>query len=204
MLCVVVGDNHRERTQTIDALLPTEGEVFVFDETMGTVGDLEQYLYPSLFMSAPPVIHAKYMLATEPLEPSFVRQLLASPTLFIFEEIELPAPLVTVFKKQGVVIHAQEKTKTIKKEADIFVVTGALMASDKKKRWMIYRDALTQHPIEAIMGILYWKVRDMALKNPKEKAVHLKLYRELLNAHARAWESGTPLELEIEKVLLMQ
>jgi hypothetical protein len=109
MLCVVVGDNHRERTQTIDALLPIEGEVFVFDETMGTVGDLEQYLYPSLFMSAPPVIHAKYMLATEPLDPSFVRQLLASPTLFIFEEIELPAPLVTVFKKQGAVIHAQEK-----------------------------------------------------------------------------------------------
>lgn len=204
MLYLVVGDNHTHRGEHIATIVPQEGEVFVFDETQGTLLDLEQFLYPSLFMAAAPIVHLKYMLDTDVLTGAFLQKLLASPTVFIFEEIELASPVVTSFKKAGAIVHTQEKIKSTKKESDIFAVTAALTAPDKKRRWMAYREALMHHPVEAIMGILYWKVRDMSLKMPKEKEAHLALYRTLLAAHARAWESGTPLELVIEKVLLTQ
>lgn len=204
MLYLVVGDNHILRTTQIATIVPEEGEVFVFDETQGTLLDLEQFLYPSLFMAAAPVVHLKYMLDTDVLTGMFLQKLLASPTMFVFEEIAVPSPIVTSFKKAGAIVHTQEKANNTKKESDIFAVISAITALDKKKRWMAYRDALTAHPVEAIMGILYWKVRDMANKMPKEKEKYLSLYRRLLNAHARAWETGTPLELVVEKVILTQ
>lgn len=202
MLYLVTGENHNVRREHIATIATHDGEVFVFDETQGTLADLEQFLYPSLFMAAAPIVHLKYMLDTDVVTGAFLQKLLASPTMFVFEEIDVPAPLVTIFKKAGAVVHTQEKLKSTKKESDIFAVTSALTAPDKKKRWMAYRDALAHHPVEAIMGILYWKVRDMATKMPREKEKHLALYRALLEAHARAWESGTPLELVIEKVIL--
>lgn len=202
MLVVVVGDNQQARHAHITSVLPEGATVTVFDDTQGVLGDLEHYLYPSLFVEVAPVIHVKYMLNIEPLASVLVKQMIASPTLFVFEEIEVGAGIVPSLKKAGAVIYTQEKSAKPQKPDDIFAVTGALTAPDKKKRWMIYRDALATHPIEAIIGILYWKVRDLALKSPKEKVKYLQLYRDLLTAHASSWQSGTPLELGIEKVLL--
>jgi hypothetical protein len=204
MLYLVLGDNHTRRGEHIASITPSEGEVFIFDETQGSLADLEQFLYPSLFMASAPIVHLKYMLDTDVLTGVLLQKLLASPTVFIFEEIEIPSPIVTSFKKAGAIVHTQEKIKSIKKESDIFVVTAALTAPDKKRRWMAYREALMHHPVEAIIGILYWKVRDMVSKMPKEKEKHLAVYKALLEAHARAWESGVPLELVIEKVILTQ
>ena len=51
--------------------------------------------------------------------------------------------------------------------------------------------------------MLYWKVRDMALKEKDENGQYHSLYTSLLEAHAAAWQEGTPLVLAIEKVLLM-
>lgn len=204
MLTLVVGTNKKERTQHIHTIVSPEADVLVFDETMGELADLEQYLYPSLFMTEAPVVLVKYMLGGATLESVFIKKLLASPTVFIFEEIEIPATSVTPFKKAGAIIHAQEKQAPSKKEHDIFTVIAALTAPDKKARWIAFRDALEHHPIEALVGILYWKVRDLYNKTPKQKAHYEKLYRALLGAHADAWKRGTPLELAIEKVLLMQ
>lgn len=206
MLTLVVGDNQEIRRTYIASVVVADSEVLVFDETQGTLIDLEQYLYPSLFMSMAPVVHVKYMLTPDAVVVlgSLLQKMLASPTVFIFEEIELPATLVTAFKKSGAIVYTQEKIKSSKKDADIFAVTNAITAVDKKNRWFAYREALALHPVEAIMGILYWKVRDMATKFPKEKDRYMKLYRDLLLAHTRAWETGAPLELVIEKVLLTQ
>jgi hypothetical protein len=170
------------------------------------VADLEQYLYPSLFSIAPPVVHLKFILGsdTESLNTPFLKKLLASPTVFIFEEMALSTPTLSLFKKTGAILHLEKKAPAVKKEGDIFAVTKALTASDKKSRWLAYRTAIAEHPIEAIVGILYWKIRDLANKSPSKKEEYLSLYGRLLAAHAKAWESGVPLELMIEKVLLTQ
>lgn len=208
MIFLVVADKQDERRPHIDAIMKPlgESEVLIYDDTYGTVLDLEQYLYPSLFSVAPPVVRLKFMLATEAatLTTPFLKQLLASPTIFIFEEMVLPAPVITLFKKAGAIVYGGEKKAAAKKEGDVFAVTKALTAADKKSRWLAFRAALTDSTIDAVMGILYWKVRDLAAKNPKEKDRYNTLYKNLLTAQARAWETGTPLELMIEKVILTQ
>lgn len=208
MLFLIVSDTQlfrRTHTEGVVLSLP-ESEVLIYDDTYGKVADLEQYLYPSLFSLAPPVIHLKFMLNQEAdsVTSIFLKKLLASPTIFIFEELSLPSPMVTLFKKTGAIVHLEHKLPTVKKEGDIFLVTKALTNPDKKSRWMAYRAALIDHSIEAIIGILYWKVRDLATKNTADKERYMTLYKKLLAAHARAWETGTPLELMIEKVLLTQ
>lgn len=207
MLFLIVADNQTTRHTHIASITDplVDSEVIMYDDTYGSVLDLEQYLYPSLFSPAAPVVHVKYMLGTETaIAAPFLKQLLVSPTMFIFEEIALPAPMVAVFKKVGAVIHVGEKKSPSKKEGDVFAVTKALTASDKKSRWLAFRAALIDSSIEAVMGILYWKVRDMSAKSPREKATYDALYRSLLLAHARAWETGAPLELMVEKVILEQ
>lgn len=206
MLILITSDQKVFRKRHIKDILSTvpKREVIMYDDTHGSLTDLEQYIYPSLFSLSTPVLHLKFTLDSQAaqLTTELIKKLLASPTIFIFEEFALPAPLVTTLKKQGVVIHIDQKVKGIKKEGDIFAVMKVFTAPDKKTRWMIYRQALVLHPIEALIGIMYWKVKDLVHKNPKDKAQYQKLYTSLLRAHATAWSTGAPLELLIEKVIL--
>lgn len=202
MVFLVVDHKQRARHSHIATIIEplAESEVLFFDDTMGSVVDLEQYLYPSLFVSAAPIIHVKFVLGEDAIATPLLKQLIASPTVFVFEEMQVPTSIVTAFKKAGAVVHSAEKKSAAKKEGDIFAITKALTAPDKKSRWLAYRAALIDNSIEGVIGILYWKAKELVASNKKYHA----LYRALIQAHARAWEQGTPLELEIEKVILTQ
>jgi hypothetical protein len=205
MIIVILSDQYDTRKATLaDVLAPYgEAEILQYDDTSGTVRDLEQFAYPSLFNTGPSIVRATYILesSTDVCTASFIATLVASPTIFVFEEQALPAAFVAVLKKGGALIYATPKQKVVKKEADIFVVTKALTASDKKSRWLIYRAALGDHPVEALVGIMYWKLKDLIAKDPSHSG-YRDLYTKLITAHARAWQSGAPLEVAIEKVLL--
>lgn len=205
MIFVVAIDQTDVRRARLADVLGTyaDHEVLMYDDTMGKVNDLEQFAYPSLFNTTPSIVHSKFVLESDPdaLTSTFIKILMASPTTFVFEEFVLPTPVLTSLKKAGAVVHTAPKEKAAKKEGDIFAVTRALTAPDKKSRWLIYRAALTEHPIEALIGIMYWKLKDMISKDVSS-TTHRDLYTRLIEAHAHAWQSGTPLELAIEKVLL--
>jgi len=203
MFAIIVGSdkNFRHSAYTETVAKVSGGEVIVLDDTMSVLADMEQYMYPSLFETLAPVVHAKYVLGmnTELFTIDFAKKLAASPTLFIFEEIALGAPVLTLAKKHATAVHAGEKVVAKKKESDIFAVTNALTAKDKKSRWLAFHASLAHHPIEAIMGILYWKVRDMALRGSTDAKY---MYQSLMNAHARSFQTGAPLALLVEKVIL--
>lgn len=166
----------------------------VLDDTTAVFADLEGYCYPSLFSLTVPIVHAKYLLPTAvaELDATYIKNLSASPTVFLFEEFSISATIATAAKKHGAIVHTGEKNPK-KKTDDMFaMVTNILTARDKKSRWMAYRDVLSKQPIEACTGILYWKARQM--KNG--------IYEKLLDAQARAWTTGASLELLIEKVIL--
>lgn len=208
MIYLVLSDKQDFRKSKILEISKTfaESEVIVYDDTYGSVAELEQYLYPSLFSPASPIIHLKFIISSdlESITSTFIKKLLSSPTIFLFEEINLPSTICILFKKSGAEIYSQLETKNIKKNSDIFGATLALTAKDKKSRWIAYNKSLKNHSIEAMIGILYWKVRDLATKNPKEKEKYIKLYKNLLDAHTLGWERGVSLELMIEKVILSQ
>jgi hypothetical protein len=206
MIVFVTGDNKEFRQKSIEDVLATleDSDHLILDDTLITVPDLEQYLYPSLFTLAAPVIHLKFLLDgdTADFHTERIKKLMASPTTFIFEELSVPAAILTAAKKHGAIMHASPKEKSSPKEDTLFNVTKALTAGDKKARWLAFRDAMEKHSIEAIMGILYWKARELAVKKSSDQQAYKELYQALLHAHAKAWQTGAPLELLIEKVIL--
>ncbi len=196
MIILVAHTDKDWRKQQIATLLAdwVNSEPIVLDDTAAELADMEGYCYPSLFSLSVPIVHSKFLLmdGAASFDVSLAKKLAASPTVFLFEEFSVPAPLVTLAKKYGAIVHTGEKVAKKKKETDFFAVTNVLTAPDKKRRWMAYRAALNDQPIEAFIGILYWKARQMKSG----------VYEKLLDAQARAWMTGAPLELLIEKVIL--
>lgn len=208
MIIFVIGDNKAFRKKSIEDVTSSlgESEQIILDDTLVTIPDLEQYLYPSLFTIAAPIIHIKFLLDTDQAElhAERMKKLMTSPTVFVFEELTLPAAILTAAKKHGAIIHTAPKQKASPKQDTLFSVTNALTAKDKKARWLAFRDAMEKHSIESVIGILYWKARELAAKKGAEQPRHRLLYQTLLQAHAKAWQTGAPLELLIEKVILTQ
>ncbi len=206
MLTIVVADTKPFRTEKIAGIISAYSlsEVIILDDTLSTIADLEQYLYPSLFTITAPLVHTRFILDTKEkdLTPVLLKKLMASPTIFVFEELALSKPFITSLKKQGVEVHTAEVQKVPAAKNNLFGVTNLVTMTSKKDRWMAYQSAIAQYPIEAILGMLYWKVRDMVLKEKDANGQYHTLYTKLLEAHALAWQEGTPLALAIEKTLL--
>jgi hypothetical protein len=209
MLTIIVADTKSYRAERIAALMKqyASSEAIVLDDTVMTVSELEQYLYPSLFTVTTPTVHARFILDNKEKEMTalLVKKLLASPTIFILEELSLSKPFITSLKKQGVEVHEPSSAKATggKIKNNLFGVTSLVTITSKKDRWLAYQKAIAEYPIEAILGMLYWKVRDLVLKEKNTDGIYHTLYTALLAAHAAAWQDGTPLELAIEKTLLV-
>jgi hypothetical protein len=206
MLTIVVADTKDFRAARVADILKAyqSSEVIMLDDTLMSVADLEQYLYPSLFTITAPLVHTRFILDAKEkdLTADLIKKLMASPTVFLFEELALTKPFLTTLKKQGIEIHTQEAVKKVSKD-NLFGAIGFVTLPNKKDRWMAYQKAIAQYPIEAILGMLYWKVRDMVLKERDTNGPYHVLYTKLLEAHSTAWQEGTPLTLAIEKTLLL-
>jgi hypothetical protein len=206
MLAIVVADTKKYRATQIAALLKQydSSEVIMLDDTVITVSELEQYVYPSLFMLNAPLVHARFILEAKEKELTvpLIKKLLASPTIFLFEELALSKPFLTSLKKQGAEVYHEPSPAKEANKGSLFSVTNLVTMANKKDRWLAYQKAIAEYPIEAILGMLYWKVRDMVLKEKNNDGTYHQLYTALLEAHAKAWQEGTPLELAIEKTLL--
>lgn len=202
MIIIVAHEQKEWRAKQIATVLAPwkESEPIVLDDTSSSITDMEGYCYPSLFSLTVPVVHAKFLLMSDSgsFDTTLAKKLSTSPTVFLFEEFSTTTPVATLAKKHGAIVHTGEKIVKQKKENDFFTVTNILTASDKKARWMAYRAVLATQPIESFIGILYWKARQM--KIPADKK--MSMYEALLDAQARAWQTGAPLELLIEKVIL--
>lgn len=204
MLIIIVSDRKTFRKEHIKTLCLAGSDVVILDDTLASLIDLEQYMYPSLFSTATSIVHAQFMLETKIVDftAPFAKRLAASPTVFIFEEFALPTPAMTMLKKYGAVVHTETAPKSVKKGVDLFALASNIITPNKKDAWMNFQAALAVQPVEALLGIMYWKVRDLMLKHPTHKHEYKMLYENLLQAHATAWQTNTPLELMIEKVLL--
>lgn len=205
MIHVIVAGDIEIRTKHRKAIFKEyPGEIIFIDDSSASLNSLEHYAYPSLFSFQAPVVHSKYLIEeySDVLTKEIIKTLVSSPTIFIFEEKSIASPIVKLLEKEGAII---VQDKTLKKEIKgktIFAVTEALTLSSKKNRWLVYRQSRAEHSAEAIIGILYWKLRDLIGKTRGDNTNLKKLYQSLINAHKKSWQKGFPLELAIEKVIL--
>jgi DNA polymerase III delta subunit len=88
-----------------------------------------------------------------------------SPNIFIFFEGKLTKEVLKKLEKRAEkVTEYESETEKPKEVGGFFALADALGARDKKRLWMLYRDAIDKDAVpEEIHGILFWQVKALAL-----------------------------------------
>ncbi len=204
MIEVIVSANKEWRNKQKEKTLSKNiGEVIYLDDSKATIFDLKEYAFPSLFSLGTPIVASSFLLDEyqKDLSTNLLKTLLSSPTLFIFEEIALPKSVIKLLEKEGAIVYEQKEEKKTPKPNTIFSVTNALTAPNKKDRWLAYQASRQEHSAEALIGILYWKLRQL-VESGSNKKHFLDLYKALMLAQKDSWQKGFELDLAIEKVIL--
>lgn len=204
MLHIIIGTNSDHRKEKRSTLSDGGADVVFLDDSISNFSALVEYAYPSLFSLSTPVVHGKYLLEkNDGVNTETILTLVTSPTIFILEEMAMTAPVKKQFEKHGAHLHEiKESKKTVSGGSTIFSVTHAITALNKKDRWMAYQESVKDHAPEALIGILFWKLRQLLDTPSKQTKQYQTLYSALMDAQRRAWQRGFPLSLAIEKVLL--
>lgn len=205
MLYIIVSSDSETRIKKRASIFSElTGEPISIDDATSSLVGLEEYIYPSLFSIGVPVVHGKYLIGeyAADLTKELLQKLVASPTVFVLEEQAISTPLIKTIEKEGATVYREDAVKQLPKPNTIFGVTNAITAPHKKDRWLAYISAKNEHAPEALIGILYWKLRDLIEKAGTKNSFYKTMYTKLIHAHKDAWQKGFPLSLAIEKVIL--
>lgn len=95
-----------------------------------------------------------------------------SPNIFIFFEGKLTKEVLKKLEKRAEkVTEYESETEKPKEVGSFFALADALGARDKKRLWMLYRDAIDKDAVpEEIHGILFWQARALALAQKTSSA----------------------------------
>ncbi|MCI5051252.1 MAG: hypothetical protein MRY57_03010, partial [Candidatus Pacebacteria bacterium] len=87
-----------------------------------------------------------------------------SENIFIFSEATVTKPITKNFESNNATIQDFGKEEKIKKqEFNMFSLTDALGARDKKNLWLLFQQAVKKGSPEEIHGILFWQIKNLAL-----------------------------------------
>lgn len=88
----------------------------------------------------------------------------ASDNIFIFSEETVTKPIIKVFEKhEATIVDFGKEEKKKDDKFNMFSLTDALGARDKKNLWLLFQQAVKSGSPEEIHGILFWQVKNLAL-----------------------------------------
>jgi len=100
----------------------------------------------------------------------------ASSNSFIFLEAKLNKPILDALKKVDAKINSFELPKEKKEKFDNFLVANAFGQKDKLNLWIYFRQAVDRGVVmEELIGVLFWKIKDMLLKKDFRKFSQIEL-----------------------------
>src|SRR3989338_4823809 len=93
-----------------------------------------------------------------------------SQNSFIFLESKLNKPILDAFKKARAELNIFELPKEKKEKFDNFLVANAFERKDKLNMWIYFCQAMDKGVgMEEIIGVLFWKIKDMIIKKDFRK-----------------------------------
>ncbi len=96
---------------------------------------------------------------------SKLKEMGESDNSFVFLESKLNKVILDAFKKARAEINVFELPKEKKEKYDNFLVANAFANKDKLNTWVCFRQAMDLGVgMEEIVGVLFWKIKDMLLK----------------------------------------
>jgi hypothetical protein len=89
---------------------------------------------------------------------------------FIFLEGKLNKPILDAFKKARAEINVFEASKEKTEKFNNFLLTNAFGDRDRLNLWIYFRQAIESGvEMEPLVGVLFWKAKDMLLKKDFRK-----------------------------------
>lgn len=227
MLYLFSGDDSKNKVLNYEKFLQSlskkEGisfsDIFFINRNDFNPMQIESFYSGSSLFSALSVIVFKNIFEYEETR-SFVldklKQMSESDNYFIFLEGKLNKPIIDAFKKampagrqveaKRVQINVFELPKAKLEKFDNFLVANAFSNKDKLNTWIYFRQAIDAGVnMEEIIGVLFWKIKDMLLKNNFSKFSSLQLQTfasRISYLLPEARKAGVDAESALEKFLL--
>ncbi len=125
---------------------------------------------------------------------------------FIFMAGKLNKPVLDAFKKNRAEINFYELPKMAKEKYDNFILANDFGVKDKLNLWIHYRQAVDLGvSLEELVGILFWKAKDMLVKKSygKFSETELKNFTSQISyILPKARGEGIDAEIALEEFLL--
>ncbi|MFZ2072510.1 MAG: hypothetical protein WA101_00965 [Minisyncoccia bacterium] len=135
-----------------------------------------------------------------------LEQMSSSGNDFIFLESKLNKPILDAFKKARAELNIFELPKEKKEKYDNFLLAYDFEKRDKLNLWIHFRQAMDLGVgMEELVGVLFWKAKDMILKKNFSKVTEIELKNftdKLSYLLPEARKEGIDAEAAFEKFLL--
>jgi len=176
MIYLFCGDdakNKRENYENFITSISKDLEVFSINKNDFDKNQIESFYSGSgLFFNKCVVVFSNIFEREENLE--FILNKLdliaSSQNDFIFLEGYLDKETIDKFKKARAEINVFELPKEKKEKFDNFLLANAFGNRDKLSLWIYFRQAVEKGVVmEELIGVLFWKAKDMILKKDFRK-----------------------------------
>ena len=171
MIYLFTGDDTKKKNQAFEKLLknfPKEVEVFSVNKNNFDLAQTESfYSGAGLFFNKCIVIFLNIFEKEEAREFLLKNMGLISKSqnVFVFLESKLKKIELDIFKKNKAEINIFELPKAKKEKYDNFLLAYDFEKRDKLNLWIHFRQAIDKGVgMEELVGVLFWKAKDMMLK----------------------------------------
>jgi hypothetical protein len=212
MIYIFFGDDLNKRNLAIGkflATLPEKVTVLHMGKSDFSRAQVEGFISgQSLFFGKSAIILNGIMESDEAKEFIIEKlpELAKSDNLFIFKEGALKKPISDQFKKARAEMNVFEKGKEKVEKFNNFILANALGQRDKLNLWASFREAMELGVgLEELVGVLFWKAKDMLLKRNlgKFKEEELKNFSsKIAYLLPEARREGRDAEAALEEFLL--
>lgn len=171
MIYLFSGDDSKKKLLNYEKFLktlPKDAEIFSVSRNNFDQTRIESFYSGSSLFSSVSVVVFEGVLEREEMREFFLDILplmAASSNHFVFLEGKLLKPVTDAFKKARAEINVFELPKEKENKFDNFLIANAFASKDKLNTWVYFRQAVNDGAsLEAIAGILFWKIKDMILR----------------------------------------
>ena len=171
MLYLFSGDDAKSKIINYEKFiksLPKEVEVFPVNRNDFDQVQIESFYSGSSLFSAKSAVIFSGILEYEETREFILEKLEPmgkSGNTFVFLEGRLNKPILDAFRKARAELNVFELPKEKKEKFDNFVVANAFANKDKLNTWIYFCQAVDVGVVmEELIGVLFWKIKDMLLK----------------------------------------
>ncbi len=171
MIYLFAGDDAKKKIANYEKFiqsLPKGAEIFSITRNSFDPAQIESFYSGLSLFSAVSVVIFDGILEREETR-DFILKVLSrmaeSANFFVFLESKLGKPVLDAFKKARAEVNVFELPKEKKEKYDNFLVANAFGSRDKLNTWIYFRQAMEAGVgMEEIIGVLFWKLKDMILR----------------------------------------